>query len=273
MRKYMIVMLCAAISCMAGCGSEAIVESTRHDAMAVTEEVETEMTTEKTTEMTTEMSSEWETEMVTEIATPEPSFAAQLKAAEDLEQLIIVEAHSRDGIEATVTLHEKQDGLWTEILNVDGYLGYGGIDKKKEGDGKTPTGLYGLSVAFGKKEDPGSLIPYTQIDEKYWWVGDYNSKYFNQLCHQDMKGRDWKLDPAESEHLWDYKGYNYCLFIEYNTEGEYKKGSCIFLHCIGQKLETLGCIAVAEEDMIFILQHLREGAKILIDTAENLTSY
>ena len=263
-KKRIILCIVTAImvTWMAGCGREAIVESEMEmTTQAVTETVmETEMITQAVIETTEELR-------------PEPSFAAQLKVAEDLEQLIIVEAHSRDGIEATVTLHEKKDGLWTESLNVDGYLGYGGIDKKKEGDGKTPTGLYNLSVAFGKKEDPGSLIPYTQIDEKYWWVGDYNSKYFNQLCHQDMKGRDWKLDPAESEHLWDYKGYNYCLFIEYNTEGEYKKGSCIFLHCIGQKLETLGCIAVAEEDMIFILQHLREGAKILIDTAENLTSY
>ena len=263
-KKRIILCIVTAImvTWMAGCGREAIVES------------EMEMTTQVVTEtvMETEMITQAVVETTEELR-PEPSFAAQLKVAEDLEQLIIVEAHSRDGIEATVTLHEKKDGLWTESLNVDGYLGYGGIDKKKEVDGKTPTGLYNLSVAFGKKEDPGSLIPYTRIDEKYWWVGDYNSKYFNQLCHQDMKGRDWKLDPAESEHLWDYKGYNYCLFIEYNVAGEYNKGSCIFLHCIGEKLETLGCIAVAEEDMIFILQHLREGAKILIDTAENLTSY
>ena len=251
---------------MMGCEKEVIEESDMAETVITTEAIET---TEEITTTETVM----ETEMTTEAPKPEPSFAAQIKAAEDLEQLIIVEAHSRDGIEATVTMHEKQNGLWTEILNVDGYLGYGGIDKEREGDGKTPTGLYGLSVAFGKKEDPGSILPYTHIDEKYWWVGDYESQYFNQLCHQDMEGRDWKLDPAVSEHLWDYKGYNYCLFVEYNTEGAYKKGSCIFLHCIGEKLETLGCIAVAEEDMIFILQHLREGAKILIDTEENLTSY
>jgi len=253
MIKYMAVILCVAALCAAGCHHDVIKESEMEGTVMTTEVIETEVTTE--------------------ISRQEPSFAAQIKAAEELEQLIIVEAHSREGITATVTMHEKQDGLWTEILNVDGYLGYGGIDKEKEGDGKTPTGLYGLSVAFGKKEDPSSLIPYTQIDEKYWWVGDYDSKYFNQLCHEDMEGRDWELDPAVSEHLWDYKGYNYCLFVEYNTEGIDQKGSCIFFHCIGEKLETLGCIAVAEEDMIFILQHLREGAKILIDTAEKLTSY
>ena len=241
---------------MVGCGTETIKET------EMTESVKK-----------TETQSEAATEAVTEAEKRESAFAAQLAVAADLEQLIIVEAHSQEGITATVTMHEKQEGIWTEILNVDGYLGYGGIGKEREGDGKTPTGLYGLSVAFGKKEDPGSILPYTQIDEKYWWVGDYDSRHFNQLCHEDMEGRDWELDPTVSEHLWDYKGYNYCLFVEYNTEGIDQKGSCIFFHCIGEKRETLGCIAVAEEDMVFILQHMREGCKILIDTAENLTSY
>ncbi len=256
MIKYIGIILCMAVSIIAGCGAERTEESDMTETIKMTE-AETEIVMEITTEA----------------LTPDPSFAAQVAAAADLEQLIVVEAHSREGITATVTMHEKQDGIWTEILRTDGYLGYGGIDKEREGDGKTPTGLYGLSVAFGKKEDPGSILPYTQIDEKYWWVGDYDSQYFNQLCHEDMEGRDWELDPTVSEHLWDYKGYNYCLFVEYNTEGIDQKGSCIFFHCIGEKLETLGCIAVAEEDMIFILQHLKEGAKILIDTPENLSSY
>lgn len=256
MRKAIGIFLCALLLMLEGCGTRVVMQKERTEAMEVVE-----MTTRRTAER------------LNKNLEIHASMAGRLKAAEELEQLIIVEAHSEEGITATVTMHEKQKGIWSETLRVDGYLGYGGIGKEREGDGKTPTGLYGLSVAFGKKEDPGSLIPYTQIDEKYWWVGDYDSKYFNQLCHEDMEGRDWKLDPSESEHLWDYKGYNYCLFVEYNTEGVYKKGSCIFLHCIGQKLETLGCIAVAEEDMVFILQHLREGAKILIDTAENLASY
>ena len=143
-KTKMILCMAAAVAVlyMAGCGQEMIEESEMAETM---------------TQAVMETATQVAAETTTEAPRPEPSFAAQLKAAEDLEQLIIVEAHSRDGITATVTMHEKQDGIWTEILNVDGYLGYGGIDKEREGDGKTPTGLYGLSVAFGKKEDPGSL--------------------------------------------------------------------------------------------------------------------
>ena len=203
----------------------------------------------------------------------EPSFAGQLSLAESLEQLIIVEAETDDSPNVTVSMHERQDGIWTEILRTEGYAGYGGIAKEKEGDGRTPTGVYGLSVAFGTKPDPGSVLAYTQVDESYWWVGDYESRYFNRLCRDDMPDRDWKLDPEESEHLTEYSGYEYCLFIEYNTEGDVGKGSCIFLHCIGDDPPTLGCVAIPEEDMVFVLRHVREGCRILIDTTENLPGY
>ena len=196
-----------------------------------------------------------------------------MKLAENLDQLIIVAAHSLTGTTATVTMHEKRDGIWSEILHTDGQIGHAGIGKEREGDEKTPIGVYGLSTAFGKKEDPGSILPYTQIDTSYWWVGDYHSRYFNQLCRENVQGRDWELDKEVSEHLWDYKGYNYCCFIEYNVEGIVQKGSCIFFHCYGEKPYTLGCVAVAEEDMIFILRHMREGCKILIDLADNLMNY
>ena len=47
----------------------------------------------------------------------EQSFAAQLPAAEEYSQLVVVES---EGVHATVTMHEEQDGVWTEILRTDG---------------------------------------------------------------------------------------------------------------------------------------------------------
>ena len=47
----------------------------------------------------------------------EQSFAAHLPAAEEYSQLVVVES---EGVHATVTMHEKQDGVWTEILRTDG---------------------------------------------------------------------------------------------------------------------------------------------------------
>ena len=47
----------------------------------------------------------------------EQSFAAQLPAAGEYSQLVVVES---EGVHATVTMHEEQDGVWTEILRTDG---------------------------------------------------------------------------------------------------------------------------------------------------------
>ncbi len=47
----------------------------------------------------------------------EQSFAAQLPAAEEYSQLVVVES---EGVHAAVTMHEEQDGVWTEILRTDG---------------------------------------------------------------------------------------------------------------------------------------------------------
>ena len=36
-------------------------------------------------------------------------------------------------------------------------------DNKKEGDRKTPSGIYGFDIAFGLAENPGTNIIYKQI--------------------------------------------------------------------------------------------------------------
>ena len=90
-----------AMTWIAGCGREVIKESDMEETVMTSQAMETEITTED--------------------FRPEPSFAAQIKASEDLEQLIVVEAHSREGITATVTMHEKQDE--TEGLPEDGSAG------------------------------------------------------------------------------------------------------------------------------------------------------
>ena len=68
-----------------------------------------------------------------------------------------------------------------------------------------------------------------------------------------------------SEHLIRYiPQYNYALIFDYNKENVYGKGSAIFLHCYGSYPYTLGCISVAEENMIKILKTVDKNARICI---------
>ena len=72
---------------------------------------------------------------------------------------------------------------------------------------------------------------------------------------------------VKGEHLIDYRGYyNYCMFIDYNAEGEPGKGSCIFLHCkVGNS--TGGCVAIAQDRMADILRWALPGVMIVIRPA------
>ena len=73
--------------------------------------------------------------------------------------------------------------------------------------------------------------------------------------------KDWE----SAEHLVKYqKEYQYVIEIKYNEEGKKEKGSAIFLHCIGDKNYTQGCIAIKKEAIIQIIKFLKSECKIKI---------
>lgn len=171
-------------------------------------------------------------------------------------QLLMVKY--KGGSSAKVQLYQKTDGKWYRALSCRGYVGRNGIGKAREGDGKTPTGVFCLTQAFGIKADPGAQVSYVKVDRNLYWCGD--EPYYNQLI--DIREHPHS---CRGEHLIDYvPQYNYGMFLDYNSEHTYGKGSAIFLHCMGPNSYTAGCIAVSEENMIRILRTVEDGAKICI---------
>lgn len=171
-------------------------------------------------------------------------------------QLIFVQCTG--GSNAELKMYGKTDTGWDELLSCPAFIGKNGMGKAKEGDSKTPEGIFGLPIAFGIKDDPGAKIPYVKVNENLYWCGD--EQYYNQLIDITEKPH-----ACQGEHLIDYAPqYNYGMFIDYNKEGIYGEGSAIFLHCTGSKNYTAGCVAVSEKDMIKILQNAEEGTKICI---------
>ena len=199
-------------------------------------------------------------ETVPQTAEPDNnSFAADYVAASQYSQLVIVQSH---GTRATVTMHEQQDGVWTEILRTDGFVGSKGVGEASEYTSATPQGTFPLYFAFGINPNPGTKVPYLQVDEYDYWVGDSSSPLYNQYARADSDV-DW--DKSESERIIDYpSAYGYCLFIGYNIEGTPHMGSCYFLHCSNGK-PTAGCVSVSESDMAFILRNIGEDCGIVIE--------
>lgn len=162
------------------------------------------------------------------------------------------------GTKAKVLMYNKKGNKWKCILECQGYVGKKGIGKKKEGDKKTPTGVFNLTEAFGIKNNPGTVMPYIKVNKYQYWCSD--KKYYNQLI--DIRETPHK---CRGEHLSDYvPQYNYGMVLDYNSECAYNKGAAIFLHCKGSNPYTLGCIAVSQKNMIKILKNTEQGAKICI---------
>ena len=199
-----------------------------------------------------------------------PAWVANLKAAQDAQQLAIVAG--TNGTNARFSFHEKDgDGTWHEVISAPAYIGKKGLGKTREGDAKTPVGVYTFTKAFGVKKDPGCPMGYTQVDSSHYWVGDSNSEMYNQF----VSTRDYDdFDKKESEHIIDYQpGYEYCLNISWNYDGTPKKGSAIFLHCYTKNKFTGGCVSLPEDKMREVVQRVRPGCVVVIDTRKNLKNY
>ena len=92
-------------------------------------------------------------EYLTEEKVEASSWVAKLDAAKNTTQIIVV---AGEGTNATVSMHTKDaNGVWKENFSTEGRLGKNGLGKEKEGDGKTPIGVYHFTTAFGVLPNPG----------------------------------------------------------------------------------------------------------------------
>jgi len=137
---------------------------------------------------------------------------------------------------------------------------------KKEGDHKTPAGLFGFCFAFGyaPHPDPEITWPYLALDENFVGVDDPESRYYNCIVDQSkLKTHDWK----SAETMLRPDGlYKWGLVVDYNFNPFVKAGgSQIFLH-IWRNSETWteGCTAMPENKMFELLKWMDGGKNPLL---------
>ena len=190
-----------------------------------------------------------------------------LSASSYNNQLIIVAAN---GSYANVAMYNKNnDDTWETIVDTNGYVGVDGVGNASEYAHITPSGIYSLSIAFGVNSNPGTALPYTQVDSSYYWVDDPSSDWYNRFVTTNTTTPDW----SSAEHIIDYPvPYAYAIAIDYNTSCVKGAGSAIFLHCSNGN-PTYGCVSVPQSAMITILNNIRTGCSIIIDEAYNISDY
>jgi L,D-peptidoglycan transpeptidase YkuD (ErfK/YbiS/YcfS/YnhG family) len=187
--------------------------------------------------------------------------AAQLGRSKQL-----IFATNRNASSFVVKIHslEENGGVWKlgipAFIGTIGEKGFASLNKKKEGDGRSPTGIFSLGTAFGYGPSVATKMPYRQSTEDDFWVDDANSEDYNRW----VKGKPKAASVERMKREDDL--YKYGIVIDYNTNPVIRgKGSAIFLHIWGGVgRPTLGCVGVPEEKVLSLLGWLDPAEKPLI---------
>jgi L,D-peptidoglycan transpeptidase YkuD (ErfK/YbiS/YcfS/YnhG family) len=167
-------------------------------------------------------------------------------------QIIVVK--SMGGIKANMTLCQRQGAIWkpmfaTSFKAVVGKNGIALAKEKKEGDLKTPAGLYPIGNAFGTH--PLAL----KMDYKYITADD---KFIDDVNHEHYNS--WVSGPtdAKSYESMLIEPYAYGAVINYNMNPTIAgAGSAIFIHLRrSPNSPTAGCIALEKKQLLMMLHWL-----------------
>ncbi len=165
---------------------------------------------------------------------------------------------------AKLTLYKNWKGKFRKMFSCDPVIGENGGEKSIEGDKKTPYGTWKIGSAYGTSNNPNICIPYIKINkDMYWCSTSTKGKKYNTLIYKSCNPyENYTLD----EHLIDYPTqYKYFLDIGFNKERIPYAGSAIFLHCwSGPNIPTSGCIGIAEESLLKILQTINKNTSVTI---------
>ncbi|SES33835.1 L,D-peptidoglycan transpeptidase YkuD, ErfK/YbiS/YcfS/YnhG family [Pedococcus cremeus] len=173
-------------------------------------------------------------------------------------QVVLVEAA---GSSATVRACRRTSGGYTtELGPYYGHVGRNGITySKREGDMRTPAGVFPLRGGFGAYADPGLRVgSWLRVDSRDVWVDDPASSLYNTHQRTPANGR-W----ASAEKLLNQPAYNYAQVIGWNEARVPGKGSAIFFH-VDKGAGTAGCVSIPTRGLLAVLRWERSGAVMAI---------
>ncbi|MCE5251290.1 hypothetical protein LLG96_13830 [bacterium] len=139
---------------------------------------------------------------------------------------------------------------------------------KREGDGKSPMGVFELVHAWGylPRTQVDTRFPYTMADSSLICIDDVRSEYYNMVVNMREKSLDPGALPSHETMLRDDDYYKYTILVGHNMNPVVQgAGCCIFLHLWGgENSSTAGCTAMSEPDMVKLLAWLDPEQKPVI---------
>lgn len=187
---------------------------------------------------------------------------------------VIVIATSRYGAgTATVTAYERGATGWKQVFGPwFAYIGRNGvapIGAKREGDGRTPSGVYGFDFMFGVNADPGVHFPFRRITgTNIVWDDDSTSANYNRWIDTNTAAAG-----ARPEPMYTTPSYSYGVVIAYNVARTPGLGSAIFLH-VSHGSSTAGCVSLPADELLTLLRWLdpARSPRIALGTLVHLSA-
>ena len=169
-------------------------------------------------------------------------------------QLVYV-SKSNGGSTATLSSFQLDKENWINTghdqeVNI-GTNGFAGPRRKREGDLKTPTGLFKIGLSFGYGDFCLTGLDYRKIEDNHYWIDDAESEAYNTWVTE-------KPTCSAEKMLREDGLYRYGFVIEYNTYPIFAgRGSAIFAHVEkGTGISTHGCISMPEDYLAGLLTWL-----------------
>lgn len=185
--------------------------------------------------------------------------------SDENEQVVLVSSEKAGDVLAKIYTFEKENGEWQKKYKVmkasGGRTGFAGFDKKREGDGHAPSGIFDVYRAFGYDETAKTGLDYSQVTDRDWWIDDVESDQYNTWVTLEPDDPPYK---DKNEVLKrDDRLYRYAIIVEYNTENPVPpNGSAIFMHWErGPGEPTAGCIATSKRNMLRLFRWLDKSKK------------
>jgi len=181
------------------------------------------------------------------------------------DQLLVVIAGAKGTPRARLYLLERGGRGWElkggPLPAMVGRNGFAAPGAKREGDGRTPSGLYPLESAFGYAPSSDGALPYRQCTADDLWVDDPESADYNRW----VKKGETTAASFERMLLPDQR-YRHGIVVGYNRRPVVKgAGSAIFVHAwAGEGRGTAGCVSLDEAQLVRVIGWLHPSRRPMI---------